>query len=222
MLTECTGSTLSAALFYLLHNPTILRRLQKEIRGTFSSAEEILMGAKMQSCTYLRACIDETLRMTPPVGGLLPREVLPGGLAIPALGLDLPAGINVGVPIYAIQHHAECVVAPFTFDPSRWLPAREGEEPHEQDKEALMAVWNPFSLGHRACLGKPLVYMELCIAIARILYDFDMRLSEEQHVSKFIVDDITKRRRRKSEYQLRDWFMSWNEGPWAEFRRRRD
>lgn len=217
---DTTSTTLSAALHYLLHNTPALRRLEKEIRSTFSSADEIVMGPKMQSCTFLRACIDETMRMTPPVGGVLPREVLPGGLAIPALGLDLPAGIDVGVPIYAIHHHAECVTSPFTFDPARWLPAQEGEEPHEQDRDALLAVWNPFSLGHRGCLGKPLVYMELCIAIARIVWDYDMRLSGEQHVSKFVNADIKQGRRRKGEYQLLDWFMSWNEGPWVDFRRR--
>lgn len=178
------------------------------------------MGTEMQSCTYLRACIDETMRMTPPVAGVLPREVLPGGLAIPALDLDLPAGIDVGVPIYAIHHHEEFVTAPFTFDPSRWLPVSNGEKPHAQDRDALLAVFNPFSLGHRGCLGKPLVYMELCIAIARIVFDFDMRLSEEQHVSKFIEVDIEAGRRRRGEYQLLDWFMSWNQGPWVDFRRR--
>lgn len=217
---DTTSTTLSAALHYLLHNTHALRRLEKEIRDTFSSVDEIVMGTKMQSCTYLRACIDETMRMTPPVGGVLPREVLAGGLTIPALGLDLPAGIDVGVPVYAIHHHAEFVACPFTFDPSRWLAVGEGEEPHEQDKDALLAVWNPFSLGHRGCLGKPLVYMELCIAIARIVWDFDMRLSGEQHVSKFVKDEIEQGRRKKGEYQLLDWFMSWNEGPWVEFRRR--
>ncbi|CZT19858.1 related to cytochrome P450 67 [Ramularia collo-cygni] len=217
---DTTSTTLSAVLYYLLHNTHTLRRLEQEVRGAFSSADEIVTGSKMQSCTYLRACIDETMRMTPPVGGILPREVLPGGLAIPALGVDLPAGIDVGVPIYAIHHHEEFVTDPFTFDPSRWLPVAEGEEAHKQDKDALMAVWNPFSLGHRGCLGKPLVYMELCIAIARMVWDFDMRVSAEQYVSEFLKEDIKRGRRRKEEYQLLDWFMSWNQGPWVDFRRR--
>jgi cytochrome P450 len=160
--------------------------------------------------------------MTPAVGGLLPREVLAGGLSIPALALDLPAGIDVGVPIYAIQHHADYVAGPFLFDPSRWLPARPGEEPHAQDRDALLAVFTPFSIGHRACLGKPLVYMELCIAIARLVWEFEMRLSREQHVSPFIEREIRCGKRQPSEYQLQDWFMSRNEGPWAEFKVRHD
>lgn len=209
-------STLAATLYYLLQNPSTLERLQKEIRTTFTAREQISMsGLKMQSCTYLRACIDETMRMTPAVGGVLPREVLQGGLNIPALGLSIPAGVDVGVPIYAIHHHEEYVPDPFTFSPERFLGSAK-------EKEALMSVWNPFSVGNRACLGKPLVYMELQIALARILFEFDLRLSGEQHVSGFIAKEIGTGKRQPREYQLQDWFMSRNEGPWAEFRVRED
>lgn len=153
--------------------------------------------------------------MTPAVGGVLPREVLPGGLNIPALGLSLPAGVDVGVPIYAIHHHEDYVPDPFKFEPDRFLGSAK-------EKEALMSVWNPFSVGNRACLGKPLVYMELQIALARILFEFDLRLSGEQHVSGFIAKEIGTGRRQPREYQLQDWFMSRNEGPWADFRVRED
>ena len=162
-LTHFPFRTLAATLYYLLHNPHTLRTLETEILNTFTSSSEIRMGPKMQSCTYLRAIIDETMRMTPAVGGVLPREILPGGLSIPALDLELPAGIDVGCPIYAIHHHPDYVVSPFVFDPSRWLsspPTSSNKEagadapPHPQSKEALLSVFNPFSIGHRACLGK--------------------------------------------------------------------
>lgn len=222
------NSTLAASLYYLLHNSHTLKTLEREILSTFTSRSEIRMGPKMQSCTYLRACIDETMRMTPAVGGVLPREVLPGGLTIPSLDLHLPAGIDVGVPIYAIHHHPDYIVSPFLFDPSRWLSNTRPETsddsstppppPHPQSKEALLAVYNPFSIGHRACLGKPLVYMELMIALARIIWEFEMRLSEEQFASEFVKREIRSGKRQPWEYQLQDWFMSRNEGPWAEFR----
>ncbi|CAK3811186.1 P450 monooxygenase [Lecanosticta acicola] len=213
---DTTSTTLAATLYYLLQNPHTLHRLQSEIRSTFTSREQISMsGTKMQSCTYLRACIDETMRMTPAVGGVLPREVLKGGLAIPALGLTLPAGIDVGVPIYAIHHHSGYVPDPFQFEPERFLASTK-------EKEALMSVWNPFSVGNRACLGKPLVYMELQIAIARLLFEFDMQLGEDQRVSGFITREIRTEKRQPREYQLQDWFMSRNEGPWTEFKVRED
>ena len=163
----------------------------------------------------MRACIDEAMRMTPAVAGLLPREVLRGGLLIPSMDIDLPGGVNVGVPIYAIHHHSDYVIDPFTYDPARWL-----QEGHKQDKEALHAVFNPFSLGHRACLGKPLVYMELSIAIARLVFEFDMRLATDQHNEAFINKEIRSGKRHEDEYHIQDWFLSNNFGPYAEFRER--
>ena len=153
--------------------------------------------------------------MTPAVPGLLPREVLRGGLSIPDLNEELPAGINVGVCTYAIHHHDDYVVDPFTFDPSRWL-----QEGHKQDKDALHAVFNPFSQGVRACLGKPLVYMELTIAVARLVWEYDMRLSPNQHEEKAIIKDVRRGKRHPEEYHVEDWFLSNNFGPYAEFKRR--
>ena len=196
-----------------MQNPITLTRLEKEIRDTFSSAQDIRMGPQLSNCTWLRACIDEAMRMTPAVPGLLPREVLRGGLAIPSLDVYLPAGVNVGVPIYSIHHHKDYVVNPFTYDPSRWL-----QNNHEQDKEALQAVFNPFSIGNRACLGKPLVYMELGIAVARLVHEYDMRLAPDQRQDEGIQREIKQGKRHPNEYQVQDWFLSNNFGPYAEFR----
>lgn len=48
----------------------------------FRETEDVHIGNKLSACRYLRACLDETTRMTPPIGGTLPREVPRGGFAI--------------------------------------------------------------------------------------------------------------------------------------------
>lgn len=211
---DTSSTTLAATLFYLLSNPTALLLLERELRSTFQRAEDIRSGPQLTSCTWLRACIEETMRMSPAVAGLLPREVLPGGLSIPALDLNFPAGVIVGTCTYAIHHHPDYVLNPFQFDPSRWL------NNHRQDKHALQQVFYPFSLGHRACLGKPLVYLELSIAIARLVWEFDMRLAPEQNDPAFVKRDVRTGKRHASEYHFQDWFLSNNFGPYVEFRAR--
>ncbi|KAI8208912.1 FAD-linked oxidoreductase apf9 [Colletotrichum sp. SAR 10_86] len=66
---DTSSTTLAATLFYLSGNASAYARLCHEIRSTFDSVEDIRIGAKLSSCNYLRACIDEALRMSPPVGG---------------------------------------------------------------------------------------------------------------------------------------------------------
>ena len=152
--------------------------------------------------------------MSPAVAGLLPREVQAGGLSIPALNLEFPAGTAVGTCVYSIHHHPDYVISPFQFDPSRWL------NNERQDKHALQSIFNPFLIGHRACLGKPLVYMELSIAIARLVWEYDMRMAPEQHVPEFVKRDIRSGKRHPSEYAFQDWFLSNNYGPHVEFKKR--
>ncbi|KAI8294903.1 FAD-linked oxidoreductase apf9 [Colletotrichum sp. SAR 10_98] len=66
---DTSSTTLAATLFYLSGNASAYARLCHEIRSTFDSVEDIRIGAKLSSCNYLRGCIDEALRMSPPVGG---------------------------------------------------------------------------------------------------------------------------------------------------------
>ncbi|KAK0348013.1 hypothetical protein LTR59_000496 [Friedmanniomyces endolithicus] len=215
---DTSSTTMSAVLFYLLHNPKALRRLEKEVRSAFEKSDDIRMGLQIQCCTWLRACIDESMRMSPAVAGLLPREVMEGGFSIAAMDLQFPAGVEIGVPIYAIQHNADYVDDPFSFEPDRWLPQDDVLPEHRQNKDALNSVSCPFSLGHRSCLGKPLVYMELSIAIARLVWQYDMRLAPEQYPRKSMVKEIRQGLRHPAEYQYQDWFLSNNEGVFVEFR----
>ena len=221
------------------------------MQDTFNEKDDIRTGPKLQSCHYLRACIDEAMRMSPAVPGLLPRLVLPGGLDIPSMNLHIPAGVDVGTCTYAIQHHEDYVVEPFKYDPSRWLQqagsksqvshvrqrsdsgvaltnplaTRDGTKSDEyaslhQDREALNSVSAPFSLGNRACLGKPLVYMETSIAIAKLVFAYDMRLVEAEPGDAGVRADVVSGKRRAGEYHLRDWFLGKNDGPIVEFAKR--
>jgi cytochrome P450 len=168
---DTTSTTLTATIFYLLHNPATLARLQNEIRSNFSSQNEIRTGATLASCKYLRACIDEALRLSPPVGALLPRTTLVGGIDV--LGQHIPEGVGVGCPIYALHHHQDFVANPWDYRPERWIRG----ECDEAENERLQSVFNPFSLGSRGCIGKPMAYMELSLALGRLLWGWDMRLA---------------------------------------------
>ncbi|KAK4889667.1 hypothetical protein LTR27_011559 [Elasticomyces elasticus] len=217
---DTSSTTMSAVLFYLLHNPQALRRLENEVRSTFVAVDDIRMGPQMNCCSWLRACIDESMRMSPAVAGLLPREVMEGGFSIPSLDLHFPAGVEIGVSSYVVQHNADYVDDPFIFAPERWLHQDNILPEQRQNKENLNSAFAPFSLGHRSCLGKPLVYMELSIAIARLVWEYDIRLAPEQHRDDTTTKEIDQGLRHPAEYQYRDWFLSNNEGVHAEFRKR--
>jgi cytochrome P450 len=76
--TETTATELSGLTYLLLKNPKKLGRLIKEIRGAFTRLEDITM-VKLSQLSYLQACIEEGLRVYPPVPVGLPRITPDGG-----------------------------------------------------------------------------------------------------------------------------------------------
>ena len=206
---DTTSTAFSSAFYYLLHNPSHLSSLAKEVREAFSSIEEIVPSSQLNSLRHLRACIDESMRLSPPVPSLLPREVLSGGLDID--GKHFPAGTVVGVPIYALHHNPTYYPDPFSFRPERWMTNEGSSVAEVEAMKMAQSAFTPFSIGPRGCIGKGVAYLELTVALARILWRYDLRLSEEEGV---IVGT------RPGEYTIRDIFVAEKEGPLVQFRER--
>lgn len=78
---ETTATLLAGATFLLATSPVALKKLTEEIRSSFNSEDEIDY-ASVSVLPYLLACLDEALRMYPPVPTGLPRVVPKGGASI--------------------------------------------------------------------------------------------------------------------------------------------
>ena len=213
---DTTSTALANAFFYLVHNPFALDKVTTEVRTAFSNVEDIHAGPQLTSCIYVRAVLDEAMRMGPPVGGILPREVLPGGITVDEE--DIPAGTVIGTPHYTIHHNPDYYTTPFAFSPERWIV---GSLPSVTTESVALArsAFCAFSIGPRGCIGKGMAYTELTISLARVLFAYDMRLAPGTHVGEG-NGDAEFGRHRATEYQLKDSFTSLKDGPMVEFRRR--
>ncbi|TRX96862.1 hypothetical protein FHL15_002168 [Xylaria flabelliformis] len=150
-----------------------------EVRSTFQSGTDIRGGARLARCKYLRACIDEALRISPPATGLMWRELASvekeddkESLVID--GHVIPHGTQVSVSIYSLHHNAEYFPDPFIFRPERWL---EDSEDNEATRKAMSDAFAPFLVGSRSCAGKPMAYLEVSLTLAKTLWYFDFEPS---------------------------------------------
>lgn len=215
---DTTSTAFASILFYLADNPAAYNKAAAEVRSKFSSREEIFMGPALASCTYLRACVDEALRMSPPVGLALWREVIaPNGMFLDKTH-HIPPGTVVGVPLYSIHHDTKYYSQPFEYKPERWLQ----DDGSGDSVERARSVFNPFSLGMRGCLGKGLANTEMMLTLATILWtgDFKFAGGEKGLVGRGQEDGEVGRQRR-GEYQLFDHVTSQKKGPWLQFKTRR-
>ncbi|TQS31576.1 hypothetical protein Golomagni_08138, partial [Golovinomyces magnicellulatus] len=212
---------MAAQLFYLVRNPHALQKVIEEIRGKFVDVEQIVHGPALGSCTYLRACVDEAMRMSPSVGGILPREVLPGGITIE--GETLPAGTVVGTPHYTVQHNEAYYPKPYTYVPERWLVGSKnpltGTETTQEEVSLASSAFCPFSIGPRGCIGKGLAYVEMTTTLARTLFLYDIRKAVAAADPSEGHPSLEWGRHRPEEFQLVDIFTSAKKGPLLEFRK---
>ncbi|KAF3480223.1 benzoate 4-monooxygenase cytochrome P450 [Arthroderma uncinatum] len=224
---DTTSTALSGTFFYLLHSPECLEKATIEVRSMFNSIEEIRGGSSLGSLVYLRACIDETLRLSPPVTTNLMVEVLPGGLAVD--GNHFPEGTTLGVSPYVVHHNAQYYPDPYVYRPERWI----SRDKHcsvltDDQKSTVESVANArsaffaFSAGPHGCLGKNLAYLELIITLAMLLFKFDIRIPQDKELREPSGEGMSGNkhpgRRRRDEYQLVEHFIPIKKGPMVQFR----
>ncbi|TGJ88074.1 hypothetical protein E0Z10_g624 [Xylaria hypoxylon] len=218
------ATTVCALFFYLSRNPECYKLLTDEIRLAFSSADEITSGSQLSSCKYLRACINESLRINPPSLATLWREQLEGtGEFITIDGHVVPRGTQVGVNIYALHHNAEYFPEPFSFKPERWLALEQAGDSESSNLSKMHNAFVPFIVGPRSCVGKTMVYQEVSLIIAKTLWYFDFERCPGA-LGKVGEGDAGNQngRNRVGEFQLFDVFNSHHQGPILVFTTRGD
>ena len=96
--TETVATLLSAVTYFLTVNPKALSKLTDEIRGKFKD-ESLLRAHDLAFTPYLTACIEEAMRLVPPVPEGLPRITPPKGEYI--CGQWVPGGVSFAVILSA-------------------------------------------------------------------------------------------------------------------------
>jgi cytochrome P450 len=167
---ETTATLLSGVTYHLLRSPDKLKKVVDEVRMTFAKAEDISITS-VGTLSYMLACLDEGLRMYPPVPVGLPRIVPEGGDII--AGKWVSGGTIVSVSHYAAYHSPTNFRNPESFVPERFL----GDEIYADDNRP---VFNPFSTGPRNCIGRNLAYAEMRLILSKLLFSFDLELADKE------------------------------------------
>ncbi|KAI9507521.1 high nitrogen upregulated cytochrome P450 monooxygenase 2 [Russula earlei] len=180
---DTTRSTLTAVIYYLLLNRAAYERLQEEVDSAFPSGEEPLGVLKLSQMEWLNGCINEALRLQPPVPSGSQRSVNKGKGAKVLGKLVIPEETQLFLHTYSIHRDRRYFHAPEAFLPERWLS--KGAPAGEHNTAAFI----PFSYGPAGCAGKNLGLMEMRIVLCWVLRRFQFskvpRISYEEWEGKF-------------------------------------
>ncbi|QDS74791.1 hypothetical protein FKW77_002041 [Venturia effusa] len=169
---DTSATIIRAGFLNMLTSPTILARVRAEIdegiaNGHISSPIKDVEARKL---TYLQAVIKETLRLWPPVQGLLLKVVPPEGDTFK--GTFIPGGTFIGQSTWALGRDVDIYGHDAVlFRPSRWLESTL-EQLAIMDRQADLG----FGYGRFSCLGRPVAQMELNKVFVEILRNFELEI----------------------------------------------
>ena len=161
-------TALAGTVNCLLQSPTALETLVKEIRNNFSNEGDIDYLSTL-GLPYLKAVIEEGLRMCPPVPDIMRRQIAGGDTVVAQH--PVPNGTVVGIPMLAAYRSSRNFVFADEFHPERWLSSEKNVNKFQGDDKA---AFQPFAVGPAGCIGQNLARMELRIILARFLWRFDI------------------------------------------------
>ncbi|KAJ5420683.1 cytochrome P450 [Penicillium sp. CMV-2018d] len=167
---------ISSALYYLLADTDKYSHARKEIRDEFSEYGDIT-GERLQTMKYLQAVIDESLRIHTNAAFGLPR-VSPG---YEVDGHYVPPGVTVQTCFFATTHSERYFKDARSFHPERWLPSSHPLYNARYESDDRRA-FTPFSQGPRGCPGLQAGYLQGRIILAKLLWSFDMELTNKDSI----------------------------------------
>ncbi|TGJ83495.1 hypothetical protein E0Z10_g5258 [Xylaria hypoxylon] len=169
-----TAYTLSAALYQLLANPRILKKVKDELAEVIPRAGDIPTYNQIETLPYFNAMMQELLRVHPGIVSRLPRvspdqpiiyqEKMTGKQYV------IPAGTPTNMTIQIAHMNPEVFEDPYEFRPERWL---------EDGSQKLHRGFLGFARGTRNCIGMNFARQEMFIILATIIRKYDLYQGQE-------------------------------------------
>jgi cytochrome P450 len=160
---DTTANTLAWLLDFLHRHPAAMARARDEVARVVPDLERVTL-ADIAQLRFVDACIQETLRLRP-VAPLLPSQAV----ADTTVGdVEVPADTFVVALMRRDTLDPRHFREPTTFLPERWLE----ERPDDASSPARVSM--PFGAGARLCPGRYLALVEMKIAIAMLLAEFEI------------------------------------------------
>ncbi|TFK22821.1 cytochrome P450 monooxygenase pc-3 [Coprinopsis marcescibilis] len=217
---DTTAATLTFAVYLLADHPQVFERLREEVmshigpdrRPTFDDFKEM---------KYMRAVINETLRLYPAVPFNL--RVSKGPTVFPAKGdatpIYVPGRIKIAYGVLAM-HRRKDLWGPdaHDFDPDRFI-----DERLQKYLVPNPFMFLPFNAGPRICLGQQFAYNEMSFFIVRLLQSFSSvklcsksQPPESKPPAEWAADTLNTRKSREKVRVKSHFTLYIQDGLWVE------
>ncbi|KAJ0869133.1 putative cytochrome P450 [Helianthus annuus] len=163
--TDTTFTALEWAFSELLRNPLVMKTLQKEVNLLAQGKPKINEG-DIGKLEYLDAVLKETMRLHAPAP-IIPRA---SSQDVQIMGYEIETGTRIVINVWAIGRDPAIWEEPEEFRPERFLNTSS------YDYKGSHFEFIPFGAGRRGCPGTQFANTLIKLALANVVYKFDLAL----------------------------------------------
>jgi cytochrome P450 len=153
---ETTANALSFAVFLIASNPKVQQQLFHEVRDLDFEGDKLEL---LRSLGYAQQCIEEAMRLFPPVYVIDRVSLNPEKIA----GHRFPGGTTWLLSVFELHRSAELWEDPGAFIPERFDPDK---------KKAYSGFYFPFGAGPRMCIGNIFAMNEMVLTIGWLVQNY--------------------------------------------------
>jgi cytochrome P450 len=185
---ETTALGLTFTFFLLAQHARVEEQLLAELREVVG--DDLPTVADLDDLTYLEKTVKESMRLYPPVPGIVREPVSDDRVG----KYRIPAGVTVSTSHYVIHRDPRWYDDPMAFRPERW------NSDFEQSLPRL--AYFPFGAGPRRCIGDRFAMLEARLVLATVLQSYHLELVSSPSLD--LRPSITARPRNPVEMRVHD------------------
>ncbi|KAH8248903.1 hypothetical protein KR032_004110 [Drosophila birchii] len=176
---ETTASTTSFTLYELTQHPEVMIKAQEDVRQAIEQHGGLTYDA-ISDMKYLEACVMETARKYPALPIL--NRICTQDYPVPDSKLVIKKGTPIVISLMGMHRDPEYFPDPLSYQPERYL---------DENKNFRQAAYMPFGEGPRHCIGLRMGKVNVKIAIAKILSNFELEICKEKREIEFGANGVT-------------------------------
>ncbi|EMA46199.1 cytochrome P450 [Halobiforma nitratireducens] len=159
---ETTALSLTLTFYLLSKNPRVEQRLVEELEDVLDSEPPTMDD--LPALTYTEKVIKESMRLYPPVPGIVREPVKPDIIG----GYEISPGATLRMHQWVVHRDPRWYDDPLAFRPARWTDEMEDDLPK--------LAYFPFAAGPRRCIGDRFAMLEARLLLATVYQRYHLEL----------------------------------------------
>ncbi|MHC3437645.1 cytochrome P450 [Natrialbaceae archaeon A-gly3] len=157
---ETTALSLTFTAYLLARHPEVETKLVDELEDVLDGETPTLED--LDELTYTERVIKESMRLYPPVPGIVHEPVKPDIIG----GYEIQPGATIRMHQWVVHRDPRWYDDPLAFRPERWTD--------EMERELPKLAYFPFAAGPRRCIGDRFAMLEARLLLATIYANYHL------------------------------------------------